>query len=62
MERIGAMNKTILVTVADDRFGRKEGLYGATQDRITRLFQEHPSLGIEPHPYKWEDFARSAFY
>lgn len=31
------MSKTILVTVADDRQGRKDGAYGRTQDKISQI-------------------------
>ena len=53
---------TILVTVADDRFGRKGGKYGATQDKITALFKRHPNFGVVPHPYKWKDISKTDFY
>lgn len=32
------MSKTILVTVSDDRSGRKGGLYEATQNKVTKIF------------------------
>lgn len=32
------MSKTILVTVSDDRSGRKGGQYEATQDKMTKIF------------------------
>ena len=32
------MDKTILVTVSDDRSGRKDGQYEATQDKVTKIF------------------------
>jgi hypothetical protein len=31
-------DKTILVTVSDDRSGRKGGLYGCTQDKVCKIF------------------------
>ena len=39
------MSKTILVTVSDDRFGRKDGRYREIQNKVTNLFKE--GFGIE---------------
>lgn len=36
--------KTILVTVSDDRFGRKEGGYRATQEKIVSIVKSNPKL------------------
>lgn len=41
--------KTVLVTVSDDRFGRKEGGYKACQEKITQIIKNNPQLGIEEH-------------
>lgn len=47
------MSDIHLVSVADDRFGRKGGLYGATQDRMTTMLE-----GWVRHvPYKYVNFA-----
>lgn len=55
------MIKTVLVTVSDDRFGRKDGRYSEIQDRITDLFTGYdPNLLIAP--YKWDDIQNSQFY
>lgn len=51
------MNRTILTTVSDDRFGRKEGGYKATQDKITKIIEGNPHLGITHKPWIYEDFA-----
>lgn len=56
------MTKTVLITVADDRFGRKDGLYGITQDKITNIFESNPEFGIKVLPYKWQDIEKSQFY
>ena len=57
------MSKTILVTVADDRSGRKMGLYGKTQDFIKDLFESHTEFGITDFlMWKWEDIKNSIYY
>jgi len=56
-------NKTILVTVADDRSGRKNGVYGKTQDYIESLFKAHPEFGVTDFlMWKWEDIKNSSYY
>lgn len=42
-------NKTILVSVSDDRFGRKEGAYGKTQDKLDHIIGHNPNFGIDSH-------------
>lgn len=37
----------ILVTVSDDRQGRKNGLYGKTQQKVEKLFRNNPEFGIK---------------
>lgn len=44
------MSRTLLVTTSDDRYGRKGGLYGATQRKMTALLgdfieQRHYTIG-----------------
>ncbi len=51
--------KTVLVTVSDDRMGRKNGLYAKTQDKIEWMLAEEPNknLGIDrQHHFNFEDF------
>jgi SAM-dependent methyltransferase len=53
----------ILVTVADDRSGRKEGKYGETQDYIEDLFRAHPEFGIDKYlMWNWDDIKSSRYY
>lgn len=47
-----------LVTVSDDRFGRKNGLYFATQKKIHSLFYKE----MECWPYLWESIEQTEFY
>lgn len=55
--------KTILVSCSDDRYGRKDGKYEETQNKITNLFTHNPQFGIDIHlDMKWEDIAESDFY
>ena len=57
------MEKTILVTVADDRAGRKGGKYLETQKKILSLFKANPWFGIlDFYFWTWEDIAASDFY
>lgn len=54
--------RTILTTVADDRAGRKNGLYGETQDFIESLFR-NSNFGItDYHKETWETIKGSPFY
>lgn len=46
------MSKTILVSVSDDRFGRKEGAYGKTQDKLDHILGHNPNFGIIEH-HSW---------
>lgn len=57
------MAKTILVTVADDRFGRKDGKYSQTQDKIFNIVSRNPQLGIDDViSWKWDDIIDTEFY
>ena len=57
------MNKTILVTVADDRSGRKDGAYGKTQKYIESVFKSHPEFGITDYlMWNWDDIKNSKYY
>jgi hypothetical protein len=55
--------KTVLVTVSDDRFGRKGGRYSDTQDKIERIFRSNLAFGISDfRMWKREDIVASSFY
>jgi hypothetical protein len=55
--------KTLLVTVSDDRFGRKNGLYEKTQDKIAHIVAHNPHFGItDTFMMKWADIQDSVFY
>ena len=54
--------KTIFVTVSDDRSGRKNGLYGKTQDKILE-YLKHNSFGITDFLFvKYNDILQTDFY
>lgn len=55
--------KTIIVTVSDDRFGRKGGKYSDTQDKIEKIFKNNPQFGISNfRMWKREDIVNTDFY
>ena len=55
--------KVVLVTVSDDRSGRKDGKYSETQDGVLNLFKNNSSFGITDfHFWKWEGIKNSEFY
>ncbi len=55
--------KILLVTVSDDRFGRKDGNYSKTQDKIEFIFKNNPQFGIKDFlMMKWEQIKDSQFY
>ncbi len=57
------MINTILVTVSDDRSGRKGGLYQATQDKIENIFSSHLDFGINKHKkWRYENILTTDFY
>ncbi len=57
------MEKTILVTVSDDRYGRKGGKYAETQNKIKSFFSENPNLGITDFYFTdWNDIIKTQFY
>lgn len=52
-----------LVTVSDDRFGRKEGKYGVTQNKIETLFRYNPHLNITKFKtWRWPNLIATEFY
>jgi hypothetical protein len=56
-------NKTVLVTISDDRSGRKDGRYSETQDHIKNLFIRFPEFGISEFKFwKWNDIIDTKFY
>jgi len=56
------VSKTILVTVSDDRSGRKGGLYSITQDKVLDFIKKI-NIGITDTLFvKWEDIVNSPFY
>jgi hypothetical protein len=55
--------RTLLVTVSDDRSGRKEGKYSETQDRIKNIFSSNEWFGITDFSFwKWNDIIHTDFY
>jgi hypothetical protein len=55
--------KVILVTVSDDRFGRKEGLYELTQKKIEYIFRNNDQFGINDFlMLNWANIEQSNFY
>lgn len=54
---------TTLVTVADDRFGRKDSKYAATQERLHKIIYNNRHFGIDTQlRWTWEDIAQTGFY
>jgi len=57
------VEKTLLVTVSDDRSGRKGGKYSETQDRIKNIFSSNDWFGITDFSFwKWSDIVETEFY
>jgi len=56
--------KIILVTCSDDRSGRKNGMYGKTQDKIYDFFKnKNSSFGITDFLFmKYDDILKTDFY
>jgi len=56
--------KVILVTCSDDRSGRKNGIYGKTQDKIYDFFKnKNSSFGITDFLFmKYDDILKTDFY
>lgn len=53
---------TLLVTVSDDRLGRKGGKYEETQNKICDFFHSNPDLGVECISYTFEDIQKTSTY
>jgi len=57
------MSKLIVVTISDDRFGRKGGLYSETQQKIKHIIENNPQLGIDGvQSWQWNDVAATEWY
>lgn len=56
------MSRAILCTVSDDRFGRKDGAYKATQIRIDNLLEASPEFGCEVVQWDWAKIIETSFY
>jgi hypothetical protein len=57
------IERTVLVTVSDDRSGRKGGKYEETQNRVKELFLSNKEFGIsELFFWRWEDLIKTDFY
>lgn len=55
--------KVLLVTVSDDRGGRKQGEYGATQAKMRKIFTNNPEYGItDMAMWTIEDIMKTDFY
>ena len=54
--------RTLLVTVADDRSGRKGGQYTETQDKVAKYFSNYPTFGLETKSWTWSDIIKTNFY
>lgn len=55
------MNKFNFVTISDDRFGRKNGLYKITQDKIDEVLKVY--FVIEKHfSFQYEDLLQTDFF
>lgn len=53
----------LLVTVSDDRFGRKGGLYEETQNKIKIIFENNTFFGIDNFQmWNWKDIIKTDFY
>lgn len=53
----------LLTSIADDRAGRKGGKYGATQEKIHKIFLNNPNFGITHFQmWNWNDIEKTDFY
>lgn len=52
----------ILVTVSDDRFGRKNGAYEITQSKIKEFINKNPQLNIVNINWTFKDITDTIFY
>lgn len=54
---------TILVSVSDDRSGRKESQYGVTQEKMHKIFVNNPEFGVNKFlMLTWQDITRTQWY
>lgn len=57
------MSKLIVVTVAEDRMGRKEGKYKATQEKIHHIIKNNPQIGVDDVIcWTWEMIKETEWY
>jgi hypothetical protein len=57
------MKKVLLVTVTDDRSGRKNSEYGKTQKKIEDLFKRNSQFGIKDFlSLTFDDILKTDFY
>jgi hypothetical protein len=57
------MSRVALVTVSDDRSGRKNGKYSETQDRVGYILGANKDFGITDFFFwKWSDIVETDFY
>ncbi len=62
-KEVGKLSDVLLVTVADDRYGRKQGKYGETQDKILKIFLNNLDFGIKKFAmWKWKHITQTDFY
>ena len=57
----GSLPQIKVITYADDRFGRKEGKYVKTQEKVTKIFKNHPEI-TDVKAYTFEDLEKTDFY
>ena len=57
------MSNVLLVTVSDDRMGRKNGAYAFTQNKINNIFisNNHFKINKQKH-WNWSDILKTEFY
>lgn len=57
------MSKLVVATIADDRWGRKDGLYTQTQEKIRYILENNPQLGVAyVKSWTWEDISSTQWY
>jgi hypothetical protein len=56
------MSRVVLCTVSDDRFGRKDGAYKATQIQVGNLIQNSRDFGVDIVQWDWIKLIETEFY
>lgn len=60
---INMSERVVMVTVSDDRHGRKGGMYGRTQNKIRTILGRNDQFGIDDlYFYTFDDIVDSEFY